>query len=94
MVAEPFNMLWPVIDTRLTRNDLMQQAIDDLRTEYDLLDVRPVSAPAFRFAHGSVRDECRKMGITPPKDLPFDDGPMLVATVAVVTRPRPLEDDE
>lgn len=89
MTVDDFKMIWPVIDSRKTRNELMQEAVGDLRAQYERLGVRPVSAPAFRFHHGSARAECRKMGITPPADLPFQDGPMLIATVATVFLPNP-----
>lgn len=45
-------MIWPIIDSRKTRNDLMREAVGDLRAEYERLGVRPVSAPAFKFGHG------------------------------------------
>ena len=45
-------MIWPIIDSRKTRNELMQEAMGDLRTEYERLGVRPVSAPNFKFGHG------------------------------------------
>lgn len=44
-------MVWPIKDTRMTRNELMQEAAADLRAEYQKLALRPVSAPVFKFGH-------------------------------------------
>jgi hypothetical protein len=49
MAVETFRMIWPVIDTRRTRQELMAEATADLRAEYEKLGVRPVSAPNFTF---------------------------------------------
>lgn len=49
MAVETFRMVWPVIDTRRTRQELMEEATADLRAEYEKLGVRPVSAPVFHF---------------------------------------------
>jgi hypothetical protein len=49
MAVETFRMVWPVIDTRRTRAELMAEATADLRAEYEALGVRPVSAPNFTF---------------------------------------------
>ena len=49
MAVETFRMIWPVIDTRRTREELMAEATADLRAEYEKLGVRPVSAPNFTF---------------------------------------------
>lgn len=49
MAVETFRMIWPVIDTRRTRQELMAEAAGDLRAEYEKLGVRPVSAPNFAF---------------------------------------------
>ena len=48
---ETFRMIWPVVDSRMTRNELMQEAAADLRAEYEKLHLRPVSAPNFKFGH-------------------------------------------
>lgn len=49
MAVETFRMIWPVIDSRRTRQELMAEASADLRAEYEKLGVRPVSAPNFTF---------------------------------------------
>lgn len=49
MAVETFKMVWPVIDSRRTRSELMAEAVADLRAEYEALGVRPVSAPNFTF---------------------------------------------
>jgi len=42
-------MVWPVVDSNQTRMDLMAEAQGDLRAEYELLGLRPVSVPNFKF---------------------------------------------
>lgn len=54
MAVETFKMVWPVIDSRRTREELMREAAADLRAEYEKLGVRPVSAPTFRFAPDDI----------------------------------------
>jgi len=68
VAVETFRMIWPVLDTRRTRQELMAEAAADLREEYGPLGLRPVSAPNFRFQPG-------------------ENGPALVAFVAVVQLP-------
>lgn len=70
-----FEMRWPVLDTGMDQQELIQEALADLKHELPELGLLPLSHPVFTF-------------VTSPK-LHKHAGPFLVARLAVRDQPKP-----